>query len=319
MSKFLYILSTSHSGSTLLDLLAGTIPGVFSTGEFTYFSWQIYRNGGMCPLGQDRCTCGAKFSDCKVWGPVVQSLSQEKGFDIFNSPFSFKTATFKNPEYGKSTTGMERIVAACYNRLMPLKATRPATSVLGAFAKESVLNSWMIADTLEKIKSIKYVVDSSKSITRWHLLHSYRPFDTYPIVLMRDLRGVASSALKQKKDPIKAAREWMIYYQNAYYTIRNSHNVSPLFVHYEDLCNRPLLTRNRIARQIGAETSSTLPEIDTRNHHLIAGNPMRYKGPLTIRQDKTWKSSLSDAQLEEIKNLEKQTTSLKQMLEKICG
>ncbi|MFW5804266.1 MAG: hypothetical protein ACOCWG_03435 [bacterium] len=40
MAKLIYIISTGHSGSTLLDILLGTFNNVFSTGEFRYFTWQ---------------------------------------------------------------------------------------------------------------------------------------------------------------------------------------------------------------------------------------------------------------------------------------
>ena len=38
-TKLLYIVSLGHSGSTLLDLLSGTIKGVFSMGEAHFLSW----------------------------------------------------------------------------------------------------------------------------------------------------------------------------------------------------------------------------------------------------------------------------------------
>jgi hypothetical protein len=40
-SKIIFIISAGHSGSTLLDLLIGTLPSVVSTGELIWLPWQI--------------------------------------------------------------------------------------------------------------------------------------------------------------------------------------------------------------------------------------------------------------------------------------
>jgi len=43
MKKIVYILSVGHSGSTLLDMLLGQFPNIFSTGELKHLTWQLYR------------------------------------------------------------------------------------------------------------------------------------------------------------------------------------------------------------------------------------------------------------------------------------
>ncbi len=104
MTKLLYILSAGHSGSTLLDILVGTIPGVFSTGECFYFPWQLHRDGGVCELGQDICSCGKKFSECETWVKVVTTLSQKVGYNVYADPFRFKVRMFNNQAYLKKPT-----------------------------------------------------------------------------------------------------------------------------------------------------------------------------------------------------------------------
>ena len=52
MVNLIYIVSPGHSGSTLLDMLLGSLPGVFSLGECTYLPWQLYRNGKVVAKGR---------------------------------------------------------------------------------------------------------------------------------------------------------------------------------------------------------------------------------------------------------------------------
>ena len=50
-AKLIYIVAAGHSGSTLLDMLIGSIPGVFSTGELNHLPWQLSRTPGVYTRG----------------------------------------------------------------------------------------------------------------------------------------------------------------------------------------------------------------------------------------------------------------------------
>ncbi|MGR3173247.1 MAG: hypothetical protein ACUZ8N_01440 [Candidatus Scalindua sp.] len=68
MAKLIYIASTSHSGSTLLDLVIGRIPEVFSAGEVLYLPYQLLRtqDSNWSPDKPYICTCLKSFKECKV-------------------------------------------------------------------------------------------------------------------------------------------------------------------------------------------------------------------------------------------------------------
>ncbi len=100
--SLLYILSAGHSGSTLLDLLAGTIPGVFSTGEVVHLPWQTHRDGRMCELHQDVCTCGAPFRQCPVWGEVIDRVGERLNLEVRADPMRLKTHVLTTQEYRKA-------------------------------------------------------------------------------------------------------------------------------------------------------------------------------------------------------------------------
>lgn len=109
MSKMISVISPGHSGSTLLDFVIGSIPGVFSTGEVTYLPWQIYRRTGGDPsvtkeealAKQDVCSCLNTFRACDTWKTIIDRLSGAVGFDIYEDPFRFKMAIFANQRYIK--------------------------------------------------------------------------------------------------------------------------------------------------------------------------------------------------------------------------
>ena len=76
--QLVYILSASHSGSTLLAMLLNAHPDVCSVGELKATS-----------LGDPEkylCSCGARIRECSFWNDVSKSMSN-KGirFDITNA------------------------------------------------------------------------------------------------------------------------------------------------------------------------------------------------------------------------------------------
>lgn len=64
-----YIASLSHSGSTILGIALGAVPGGVCTGELDA---TIRRIEGV----QHLCTCGAQATDCAVWGPVFSQVGE---------------------------------------------------------------------------------------------------------------------------------------------------------------------------------------------------------------------------------------------------
>ena len=65
MTTVIVVLGSGHSGSTLLDLLLGTQPGLWSAGEVVQRPG-IYRR----PDAEESCTCGRPIVDCSFWASV---------------------------------------------------------------------------------------------------------------------------------------------------------------------------------------------------------------------------------------------------------
>ncbi|MFW5804265.1 MAG: hypothetical protein ACOCWG_03430 [bacterium] len=45
-----------------------------------------------------------------------------------------------------------------------------------------------------------------------------------------------------------------------------------------------------------------IEQINTRFYHLVAGNPIRYKGKIEVKYDNTWEYNLSEKIKNEINN-----------------
>jgi hypothetical protein len=66
MSKIIYIAGLGHSGTTLLDMSLGTLPGVVGLGELKTILDNRTREKHYTSV----CSCGKKASDCEIWGQV---------------------------------------------------------------------------------------------------------------------------------------------------------------------------------------------------------------------------------------------------------
>ncbi|MFP7754055.1 hypothetical protein ACLG6S_05255 [Thermodesulfobacteriota bacterium B35] len=311
MTKVVSILAAGHSGSTLLDILTGTIPGVFSTGESVYFPWQLHRNGKVCDLGQDICSCGERFSNCKIWRAVVSKISKKAGYDLFDNPFRFKMAMYKNQMYGHQVSMSTRIVRALFLRSLKYCPSSPLLKVFVFPVCASLKNNWIFFDTICQTTGATHVVDSSKDIVRMALLQQSRPGDIFTVVLIRDIEGVAASAAKREQDPLLEAQRWLKLYQQYMHIIKRQKDFQVKVVRYETMVEEPDKTREQLAQYLGLVLPPSVPlAINTKAHHLVAGNPMRYKGRIHIQYDDSWKKVLT-------KETKKQIYALKHKYESI--
>lgn len=67
MNKLIYIMSLSHSGSTLLNLLLGGHDNIISLGE-------IFSSFRKAKEQQKICTCGRSVNQCTIWSDVIHHI-----------------------------------------------------------------------------------------------------------------------------------------------------------------------------------------------------------------------------------------------------
>ena len=72
--KYVYILGSGHSGSTLLELLISNHPKIFALGEIVNIAKVFERNS--------ICSCGKPVLSCSVWSRVLSGFSPEEILDL---------------------------------------------------------------------------------------------------------------------------------------------------------------------------------------------------------------------------------------------
>jgi len=285
MGKLIYILSDSFSGSTLLDIICGTIPGVFSSGEIVHLPWELYRDkneNNPCPEGW--CSCLRKYSDCPVWTKILASLHYELGYDVFNDPYRFQIGFLPRKRLNRFEMFGERFIHFFYPFLQWRGTYTLSSRIISSIHKIPARNSWILFDTISRIFDISHVVDSSKDPVRYVTLFNMRKNDILPVILIRNLRGIVHSNIKRGKEPLQAIRKYLQYYKFTFNMLEQSKQ-NYLLIKYEDLIKDPVRVRQRISSCIGKSINGESLKINTHKHHLVGGNAMRYKGEITVRSN----------------------------------
>jgi hypothetical protein len=275
--------SMSRSGSTVLDLMLGQLPGFYSGGELRY----VWLKG----VQQDLlCSCGERFSQCSFWEAV--------GDAAFGG--------WHNVD-GEEACLLEHRVNR--HRYLPL-IVEPRLS--RTFARNLARFTELLAALhagLQKVTGCSVIVDSSKDPPYLFALQSVPNLDLRLIHLVRDPRGVAWSLQRKvdradttggflpRKPPRKAAMLWNDF--NLMFHALERTGMPRLFMRYEDVVERPRHYLEQIlsfvGEDVGEETLRFLDNetIDLRDHHLIGGNPVRFRTKnLQLRVDDAWREQL---------------------------
>jgi hypothetical protein len=146
-----------------------------------------------------------------------------------------------------------------------------------------------VIDDLAKVTDSKVVIDSTKSLVRFHLLNRFRPSSL--IVLTRDPRGLSNSATKYGRNPERVLEAWIRTYERIL-TYIETNRINASWVAYEQMCAEPDKVKRFFADKfIGPDAA--LEPADAFQFHLVAGNPSRYRS-FSIREDSSWTKSLPD-------------------------
>ena len=90
-----------------------------------------------------------------------------------------------------------------------------------------------------------------------------------------------------------------------------------IVIPYEELAKKLQEIRAKLARFLGLAEQGELIKIDTREHHLVAGNPMRYKGQISIRYDDSWKNVLEGGIIDKINTMKVEFAPILKELQEI--
>lgn len=306
MTRLVYLLAASHSGSTLTAMLLGAHPEVCTVGELKWTS--------MGDVDRYRCSCGALIAECRFWREVSRRMA-ERGFD-------FDIAHARTDLRADATTFERRLLRPLHRGRLA-EAARDAALLAspgwrGRLRAHQARNL-ALAETVVELSGKRVIVDSSKIGLRLKYLRRTPDLDIKVIRIVRDGRAVAltytdPSQFADARDPrLKgggtgasrdhqrlsmeaAAREWRRSNEEASEVLKQLDPSRWIQVHYEELCADPEGTLRRSFSFIGVDPAAARLDFRNTEHHVV-GNGMRLDTQSEIRIDERWRQVLDPSEL----------------------
>jgi len=158
--------------------------------------------------------------------------------------------------------------------------------------------------TIRKTAGTSIVVDSSKYIHRFKLLHAQRPEQTRAIFLTRDGRSIVASKYKrQNTSATVSAKKWRRTNGYSRYILRNMPTDAYIHVRYEELCREPEAALARICEFAGISFDQRMLSLENIEAHNVGGNRMRMNPGKDIKEDRKWQSLLTESQLQQFETI----------------
>jgi len=283
----IYVGGTPRSGSTLLDLLLGQVPGICAAGEVEH----LWERG---VAENQLCGCGARFHDCPFWHAVMARA--------FGGLGRVDAEAIRRLQRGVLRM---RYLPYLVSGVMP-RQYRERVAAYG-----EILTA--VYRAITEVSGCGIVADSSKSPAYGFLLRAIPSVDLRVVHLVRDSRAVAFSYRRRKQRPeIHWQTEYMLQYTpwasarlwtlwNLLTAVLRARAGRGAVLRYEDLAACPRDTMDRVLREV-ADAPAALDFIDGHTVHLqvshtAAGNPMRFeRGNVEIRVDEEWRRGMPGAQ-----------------------
>jgi hypothetical protein len=136
-----------------------------------------------------------------------------------------------------------------------------------------------------------YLVDSSKDASRLIRLHSLcKSLDILPLYIVRNPYGVTYSHVKRGRDLKLWAKKYAAYTDEIHQALagRGFH-----LVEYEQLSRTPGETMEAAMAYLGLEMEDGQLVVNSRSHHNIGGNGLRFQTSFQITPDEAWRKNLT--------------------------
>lgn len=301
---FVYIVGKGHSGSTILELLLNRSANVAAMGEIDMLALQIYRDERTRWVG--KCSCGERPQDCPIWREVLADVRHRHGVDMVRHPFRWPISDVGvEEEYG-----LRRPFTWAhykFHRATRSFAYRNSGFAAGPFTKgyrRWIENRDHVAKKFAELQQVEAVVDASKDPLQMRDIVAYSRLPVRVLFLTRDVRGLAWSAIKRKRNTAEGeARAWVQLNTQILKLLAGIDRNAWMHVSYEDLCADTENVMAAIHKFIGVERQELSPDQERSRRHTIAGNRTRLRDLDVIREDQAWREHLSPEQLETIASL----------------
>ena len=269
----MFVAGTGRSGSTLLDVMLGSLDGFVSGGELKWYWARGLQQGR-------RCGCGLPSPECPFWTAVRSELTDRDPHEV-------------NTLYGT----VARTRHAMYSAIGRPPDLGPLPSIVAE-----------LYHALRTVSGQPLVVDSSKSPAALNVALQASPV-VHVIHLVRDPRAVAYSNVRPKRSdsvqgtfirtltPAHSTRKWAAW--NVLTERIGPSAATYQRVRYEDLVSDPEATLQPVLERIGVDSrpiirrgSDGIPVAELETSHAIGGNPSKFDvGAVPIRLDDQWRQA----------------------------
>jgi hypothetical protein len=282
----LFVAGFGRSGSTLLDRLLGSTPGLHSGGELC----SVWKMG---LAGDELCSCGTHFSSCRFWRAAGDRSFSALRADEIDGIAGYLRTVLPAREIWRFFIPRAR---------RALIRSAPA----GFFDATARLY-----ESVQEVSGQRVIVDSSKLASYLILLAHMPSVNVHVVHLVREPRAVMHSwlrlpvadpegrALMPRFGAVKSAVLWLVMNAAAELAARRM-RLPYVRVRYEDLVRDPAGivagVRSGIASQhpglaLGSVALAGENATELDQCHIISGNPMRFRhGPVAIAEDDEWKA-----------------------------
>jgi hypothetical protein len=284
-AEVLFVGGMPRSGSTLLDLLVGQLPGHCDVGELFYM-WQ----GGV--KRDQRCSCGELFSECPFWSAV--------GERAFGGWDRVDVDELLRLQRQVDTTA--RLMLRPVARFLP--GNQASTTKYLELTRR-------VYRAVAEVSGAPVVVDSTKRPSTAYLLASDPGIRLRVVHIVRDPRGVLNSWSREVPLPENAGprdhlkrrparqilRRWVTV--NLMIGRLERRGVPMLRLRYEDMVSAPRAAMRDVMRLSGRTASEDDlafigPDgVNRAVSHAATGGRVRFRtGPMPLKLDEKWRTEL---------------------------
>lgn len=281
-TRVVFIGGAGRSGSTLLERILATAPGVVAGGEIVHLWDRGVREDQLCG-------CEQSFHTCPHWTAVG-----ERAFGGWSTPDVAAASDLRHRvDRQRNLPGL----------MAPALATPTFRRDLRTYAG----HLGRLYEAIAHVGGGHTVIDSSKHGSTAQLLRHVPNIDLQIILLVRHPGGVSYSWTKSVKrpevtsgdvhmptySPGRAAVDWML--RNLEVHAAKLVGVPVTVVRYEDVVEAPGPVLTALATEIGLPDAPVLRDhaVTLTMDHTVAGNPMRFRrGELTLVSDDAWRDNL---------------------------
>lgn len=286
--RVLYLVGTSHCGSTLLSLILDSHPDVASLGEMIPHRRSLQAD----PAGL-LCSCGEPLGTCEFWLHIFRSV-QGHGLSFSSKQW---TSAYKyiNPLLHRLLTADSRFrivqnLQGLADSHLPMHRRRMRVA--------DCVNIVIYRELL-RATGARVALDIGKGLRKLKRLLTLRELDVYVLRVVRDVRAFANSMDRRGSTSREAAWRWLWFQKAADHAIAKAPCDHVLEVRYEDVCADVAQFYASVCDLLEIRRCECPKTFRPREHHLI-GNKILSQDELIVSLNERWREVLSSEQIQQV-------------------